>query len=199
MKPATTKASVTLPLDHPDVLAAIEKDVQAVRAAVAEVVERLRSEHAAELARLNANWTRQLTAIEKRAKAADESARELTKRVKAAAERLDKAAKAMTSAPPPATPAVKVPKPAEATTPKALRSARLPAGAMDVKGWLDEGGFETVDRRNKKGALWLMGSESRVKPALKEIKARFGVDFIYVAAGSSASGRRPAWYTLSKR
>ena len=54
-------------------------------------------------------------------------------------------------------------------------------------------GYEIVDKRDKGGALWLIGGQE-LSPFISEFKIDH-ISFTYAYNGSKASNKRPAWYT----
>ena len=64
--------------------------------------------------------------------------------------------------------------------------------------YLKSKGIETIDKRPKGGALWIVGDQS-LDPIIQEMKQKFGARWIYKHEGGMATKRRPSWYTQSEK
>lgn len=64
--------------------------------------------------------------------------------------------------------------------------------------YLKSKGIETIDKRPKGGALWIVGDQS-LEPIIQEMKQKFGARWIYKPEGGMATKRRPSWYTQSEK
>ena len=64
--------------------------------------------------------------------------------------------------------------------------------------FLKSKGIEVIDKRDKGGALWMVGDKS-LAPIVQETKRKFGVLWIFKAEGGMATKRRPSWYTKSTK
>ena len=64
--------------------------------------------------------------------------------------------------------------------------------------YLKSKGIETIDKRPKGGALWIVGDQS-LDPIIQEMKQKFGARWIYKPEGGMATKRRPSWYTQSEK
>ena len=62
-----------------------------------------------------------------------------------------------------------------------------------LKEFLITMGYEIVDKRDRGGALWLIGGQE-LSPFISELK-KDHISFTYAYNGSKASNKRPAWYT----
>ena len=58
-------------------------------------------------------------------------------------------------------------------------------------------GCEVVDKRDKEGALWVIGTKAELEPVLAEAREKFGVKGSY-SDGGRASKNRPGWFTYSR-
>ena len=64
--------------------------------------------------------------------------------------------------------------------------------------FLKSKGIEVIDKRDKGGALWMVGDKS-LDPIVQETKRKFGALWIFKAEGGMATKRRPSWYTKSTK
>jgi hypothetical protein len=64
--------------------------------------------------------------------------------------------------------------------------------------FLKSKGIEVIDKRDKGGALWMVGDKS-LDPIVQETKRKFGALWIFKAEGGMATERRPSWYTKSTK
>ncbi len=62
---------------------------------------------------------------------------------------------------------------------------------------LREKGIPFLDNRDKGGAFWVIGDWS-LDHFMKELKIKHGIEFHYLESGSTASGKKPAWFTRWK-
>jgi hypothetical protein len=62
-----------------------------------------------------------------------------------------------------------------------------------LKKYLIANGYEVVDKRDKNGALWLIGGEE-LSPIISELKEHH-ISFTFAYNGSKSTDKRPAWYT----
>jgi superfamily I DNA/RNA helicase len=58
-------------------------------------------------------------------------------------------------------------------------------------------GLEVVDKRSRGGALWVVGGTELANEMWK-LKRASGAEFAFVAAGGRSTGKRPAWYLVTK-
>lgn len=58
-------------------------------------------------------------------------------------------------------------------------------------------GLEVVDRRDKGGALWVIGDEQKLKSIMQDLQSK-GYEFKYLEQGGRASKHRPAWWIKSQ-
>lgn len=64
--------------------------------------------------------------------------------------------------------------------------------------FLKSKGIEVIDKRDKGGALWMVGDKS-LDPIVQETKRKFGALWIFKAEGGMATKRRSSWYTKSTK
>ncbi len=64
--------------------------------------------------------------------------------------------------------------------------------------YLKTKGLEVIDKREKGGALWVVG-DKRLDPILKESRKRFGALWIFADHGSGSTRGRQAWYTKCEK
>lgn len=65
--------------------------------------------------------------------------------------------------------------------------------SFDLLEYLERNNLSLIDKRDKGGALWVVG-DKKLSPHLNECKKN-GIEFIYLPGGSQASRKKPAWYT----
>jgi hypothetical protein len=64
----------------------------------------------------------------------------------------------------------------------------------ELKEYLQSLGCEIIDKREKGGALWLIGGEE-LEPLIKELSSSKGIIFKYASKGSKSTKNKPAWFT----
>lgn len=67
-----------------------------------------------------------------------------------------------------------------------------------LSAFLKAKGLEVIDKRDKGGALWVVGDKS-LDPILKESRKQFGSLWTYSERGGMATKHRPAWFTKSEK
>lgn len=60
--------------------------------------------------------------------------------------------------------------------------------------YLKDRNIPFVDKRDKGGALWVLGDRS-LSRLMKEVRSEYGIEFHYLESGSTASKKQPAWFT----
>lgn len=69
------------------------------------------------------------------------------------------------------------------------------SGKNSLAEYLCELGFEVIDKREKGGALWVVGTKTEIQRALKNAEASFGKIEGTFSEGGRATGHRPGWFT----
>lgn len=72
------------------------------------------------------------------------------------------------------------------------------AEGVSISEYFKRNGFEVADKRDSGGALWVIGSETSLKPYVEQVRKIYGVAGKY-HTGIKSTGHRPAWYTDSKK
>ncbi len=70
-------------------------------------------------------------------------------------------------------------------------------GRFELCAYLKDRNIPFVDRRDKGGALWVIGGWS-LNRVMKDLKSEHGIEFLYLESGSNVSKKQPAWYTKWK-
>ncbi|MBP3196072.1 MAG: hypothetical protein J6N21_03605, partial [Butyrivibrio sp.] len=83
-------------------------------------------------------------------------------------------------------------------TSNVTRAVSTTASKEDLVSFLKSKGVEAIDKRDKGGALWIIGDKS-LDPIVQETKKLFGAMWIYKAEGGMATKHRPSWYTKSSK
>jgi curved DNA-binding protein CbpA len=78
------------------------------------------------------------------------------------------------------------------SAPTPPRTQQPQAGPFDVLDFLRRQRLEYVDKRNAKGALWIVGGPE-LKPVMDQLK-KHGLRFTYSEKGGRATQKRPAWW-----
>ncbi|MBU9721610.1 MULTISPECIES: AAA domain-containing protein [Bacillaceae] len=65
-----------------------------------------------------------------------------------------------------------------------------------LKSYLENEGFEVIDKRPKGGALWVIEAQE-LTPIIQQLK-RQGIEFTYSKNGGRATRKKPAWFTSYK-
>lgn len=68
----------------------------------------------------------------------------------------------------------------------------------DLKTFLESNNLEVIDKRNKGGALWVVGGEG-IHSILNESRKKYGALWTKSVKGGSATNYRPGWFTKSTR
>jgi hypothetical protein len=63
--------------------------------------------------------------------------------------------------------------------------------------YLQQLGYEVIDKREKGGALWLIGGKE-LEPFIKQLSEKEKIKFNFTIKGSKSTNNKPAWYTQSK-
>lgn len=79
-----------------------------------------------------------------------------------------------------------------------MKTGSSVASNGDLVAFLKSKGIEAIDKRDKGGALWIVGDKS-LDPIVQETKKLFGAMWIYKAEGGMATKHRPSWYTKSSK
>ena len=64
--------------------------------------------------------------------------------------------------------------------------------------FLEDKGLEVYDKRNRKGALWVVG-DKEIKPILDEASKKFGAKWSFSKNGGRATSYRTSWFTTSNK
>ncbi|WML53328.1 AAA domain-containing protein [Neobacillus sp. PS3-12] len=78
-------------------------------------------------------------------------------------------------------------------TTEQLESVNTLSPVNGLEKYLIANGFEVVDKRDKGGALWLIGGEE-LSPIISELR-EYHIPFTFAYNGSKTTDKRPAWYT----
>lgn len=78
-------------------------------------------------------------------------------------------------------------------TPKTINSNH-----KDLVSYLESFGLKVIDKRDKGGALWVIGGKE-IAPIIKGCKDVYTSLWTFTEKGGSASGYKPAWYTKSSK
>lgn len=92
----------------------------------------------------------------------------------------------------PATTVTDYPKPGSVSTVGSVGTSE------NLTGFLKNKGLEVVDKREKGGALWVIGDKG-IDPILKETRKLFGALWTYSERGGGATQHRSAWFTKSTK
>ena len=68
-----------------------------------------------------------------------------------------------------------------------------PAGGDPVLDLVKESGFEYIDKREKKGGLWIVAGEEEAKQFVKDCKDK-GIIWTFAPNGSRSTKHKPGWY-----
>jgi very-short-patch-repair endonuclease len=86
----------------------------------------------------------------------------------------------------------------EASATRVVDKPRLALGVepsvADPAAWLNDKGFEIIDKRQFGGNLWVIGGPE-IEASLAELKKQ-GIKFYFKELGGKATGYRPAWFTM---
>ncbi len=69
---------------------------------------------------------------------------------------------------------------------------------VDLIVFFNDYGLEVIDKRNKGGALWVLGTEEEIGDIIDEAVARYDVHGKY-SDGGRATKYRPAWWTSENK
>jgi len=58
-------------------------------------------------------------------------------------------------------------------------------------------GFEVIDKRPQRGAVWVVGDNEELTEIMKGLAHRYAVRFAFAPEGGRASGHQPAWYSAT--
>ncbi len=64
--------------------------------------------------------------------------------------------------------------------------------------YFTESGFEVIDKRDRGGALWVVGTRKQLEDTVNEAESIFSVEGTY-CDGGRAVGYRKSWFTRSKK
>lgn len=70
---------------------------------------------------------------------------------------------------------------------------KINSPSMDLKQYLENLGYEVVDKREKGGALWLIGDQE-LTDFIEELRKQ-RISFTFAYSGSKSTNRRAAWFT----
>ena len=75
-----------------------------------------------------------------------------------------------------------------------------PSGSSNdnLLSYLNSKGVEAIDKREKGGALWIVGGKN-LEPIIQETKKLFGVRWTYSEKGGTATKHRTSWFTKSTK
>lgn len=77
-------------------------------------------------------------------------------------------------------------------------SSNTDSSANDLVGFLEAKGLEVFDKREKGGALWVVGGKE-IAPIIKETRKQFGALWTFSQNGGRATENRTSWFTKSKK
>lgn len=90
-------------------------------------------------------------------------------------------------------------RPAVSTAPKVEKEAPSSSQtSIGLAGYLEAKGLEVIDKRDKGGALWVVGGKE-LDPIIKETRKTHGALWTYSANGGRATGNRTSWFTKSSK
>ena len=75
---------------------------------------------------------------------------------------------------------------------------KLASGSSALVDFLISRGIETIDKREKGGALWIVGDKS-LDPVVQETRKKFGALWTFSEKGGMATKHRPSWFTKSAK
>ncbi|TYS45620.1 AAA domain-containing protein [Bacillus infantis] len=70
---------------------------------------------------------------------------------------------------------------------------KLTSPKNGIKEFLESKGLEVIDKRNKGGALWVLGGQE-LSPLIEELR-KDNIVFTFAYNGSKSTDKRPSWYT----
>lgn len=75
--------------------------------------------------------------------------------------------------------------------------AKVDYSNSEVRKYFESKGLETIDMREKGGALWIVGEQAKIKQIVDEACEKFGISGSY--SSGKSTGFRPAWYSKTKK